>query len=50
MMTFHEIQAEINRLEAKAERQERTAQNTRKLIASLRELQQNGDKPPKSPK
>lgn len=39
MMTYHEVQLEINRLEAKAERQERTAAQTRKLIASLKALQ-----------
>jgi len=46
-MTFHEIQLEINRLEQKADRQERTAAQTRKLITSLKELQTQGEKPKK---
>jgi len=44
-MTFHEIQLEINRLEAKADRQERNAAQTRKLIESLKGLQ--AEKPKK---
>jgi len=43
-MTYHEIQLEINRLESKAERQQRSADQTRKLITSLKELQTAGEK------
>lgn len=44
MMTFHEYQLEINRLEAKAERQARALGNTTKLIESLKTLQMQGEK------
>lgn len=46
-MTFHEIQAEINRLETKLQRQRRVAEQTDKLIESLRQLQTAGE--PKAP-
>jgi len=42
-MTFHEYQLEINRLEAKLERQQRTALQTTKLLESLRQLQAQGE-------
>lgn len=44
MLTFHEIQMEINRAEAKLARQTRAAEQTQKLIAGLKELQERGDK------
>lgn len=46
-MTFHEIQAEINRLESKLTRQERAVEQTRKLMESLQSLQNAGE--PKTP-
>lgn len=42
-MTFHEWQLEINRLEAKLERQKRSADQTAKLIESLKALQFQGE-------
>lgn len=43
MLTFHEVQLEINRAESKLQRQERAVEQTRKLIAGLKELQQRGE-------
>lgn len=43
MLTFHEIQAEINRSEAKLLRQERAVAQTRKLIEGLKQLQEAGE-------
>lgn len=42
-LTFHELQLEINRLEAKEKRQEATLARTRKLIHSLKQLQRKGE-------
>jgi len=47
MMTFHEIQMEINRAEAKLVRQQHAVTQTTKLIDGLKQLQQLGEK--KSP-
>lgn len=44
MLSFHEIQAEIGRQEAKLERQQKAVEQTAKLIAGLRELQEQGSK------
>lgn len=46
-MTFQEYQLEINRLEAKLERQARAHAQTAKLIQSLKALQQQGERKPK---
>jgi len=42
-MTFHEIQMEINKAESKLIRQRRNVEQTEKLIAGLKELQQRGE-------
>jgi len=43
MLTFHEIQLEINRAESKLIRQTRAVEQTQKLIAGLKELQARGE-------
>jgi len=43
MLTYHEIQLEINRSEAKLARQTRAVEQTEKLIAGLKELQERGE-------
>lgn len=43
-MTYHEYTLEINRLEAKQERQSRSLEQTTKLIASLKALRDQGEK------
>jgi len=43
MLTFHEIQMEINRAESKLIRQTRAVEQTQKLIAGLKELQERGE-------
>jgi len=43
MLTFHEIQLELNRQDAKLRRQEQAVAQTKKLIESLKQLQDNGD-------
>jgi len=47
MLTFHELQLEINRAQSKLQRQERAVEQTKKLIDGLNQLQQQGEK--KSP-
>jgi len=42
-MTYHEYQLEINRLEAKLERQRKSAESTSRLIESLKQLQAAGE-------
>lgn len=44
-LTFHEYQLEINRLEAKAARQDTTLARTKKLLESLRDLQELHNRP-----
>jgi len=44
MLTFHEIQMEINRAESKLIRQTRAVEQTQKLIQGLKELQERGEK------
>jgi len=46
MMTYHEYQLEINRLEAKLDRQRKSADQTAKLIESLKQLQTAGESKP----
>jgi len=43
MLTFHDIQVEINRAESKLIRQRRSVEQTEKLIAGLKELQERGE-------
>lgn len=42
-LTFHDYQLEINRLEAKARRQDATLRRTYKLLEALQELQRKGE-------
>jgi len=43
MLTFHEIQQEINRAESKLIRQTRAVEQTQKLIEGLKSLQTRGE-------
>jgi len=44
MLTFHEIQMELNRAESKLQRQTRAVEQTNKLIEGLKQLQQQAEK------
>jgi len=40
-LSFHDVQIELNRLEAKERRQQATLERTRKLIAAVRDIQKD---------
>lgn len=42
-LTFHDYQLEINRLEAKAKRQQTTLERTWQLIRALKQMQGRGE-------
>jgi len=45
MLTYQEIQLEINRAESKLIRQTRALEQTKRLIEGLKQLQERGEKP-----